>query len=215
MLVVDFLLQRCHEVLVDASCDFEIDKSGRLSCRCQDPAEGVSAALEERPSSSGWPSSMRPARHSCACWLTLTQTTRSTARNGTNCHVVEDCGRARRVPAPHDRARIRAEEGRPHGSPHPVTDRGCPRRHVDDRNAHNRLTARRRGRGPRVGCEDSAELQAVRPMCQSCLRTPGSWAMSLSWAASSSRTADAAAPRRHSGRTSRRSVPSSSKARAA
>jgi len=47
VLVVDFLLQRCHEVLVDASCDFEIDKSGRLSCRCQDPAEGVSAALEE------------------------------------------------------------------------------------------------------------------------------------------------------------------------
>jgi hypothetical protein len=46
MLIVDFLLHRCHEVLDDASCDYEIDRAGHLNCRCEDPAANVLEALD-------------------------------------------------------------------------------------------------------------------------------------------------------------------------
>lgn len=45
MLVADFLLQRCQEVLDGASCDYEIDRTSHLDCRCEDPDERVSTAL--------------------------------------------------------------------------------------------------------------------------------------------------------------------------
>lgn len=46
MLVADFLLERCHEVLDRASCDYEIDRTGRLRCNCENPDTRTAAALD-------------------------------------------------------------------------------------------------------------------------------------------------------------------------
>ena len=45
MIVADFILQRCQEVLDRASCDYEIDRVGNLACTCADSQEQVSTAL--------------------------------------------------------------------------------------------------------------------------------------------------------------------------
>ena len=46
VLVADFLLERCHEVLDRASCDYEIDRTGHLRCNCENPDARTAAALD-------------------------------------------------------------------------------------------------------------------------------------------------------------------------